>query len=343
MTLTETALITKKIILGGGLTLVILIVGFIGYNFYEAYYLSTLPKPVEKPDAKFGLLPKLALPDPVVSTTNYFYRVDTTTGGFPTFDPLIKVYFMPKPTLTLLSDEKGRKLAQSFNFKSEPNILSDSVYQYTEDLKSLNLNIDTGNFLYKKETSSVARENFLPDSNQVVVDFKNFLASRGILPSQLSSGPNKVQFLKFEGDELVEVGQNAAAQAARVSLWPQAIDEKPIFHPDFNKAITNAIVIKAANDPENYVTFDYTFWPIDTASSGTYPIKTPDAALEDLKAGKGVIMVTPLKPEVSITSAYMAYYQPKTYTPYLQPIYVFEGPQFVSIVPAIDDAYVDQN
>ena len=83
-------------------------------------------------------------------------------------------------------------------------------------------------------------------------------------------------------------------------------------------------------------------FPIDTTTYATYPIKTAETAYNDLKTGKGIVILQPPKAQVSISSVYLGYFISDKYTPYLQPIYIFEGQNFVAYVPAISSEFFNQ-
>lgn len=333
MTLTQTAILTKQIIVITLIALVLGIASFIGYKIWYAYYVASLPPVEEKPDTKFGVLPFPDFPKTAVSSSNFSYSLDTATGGLPKvgkdlgFEKLIKVYFMPKPYATLLSGERSQALAEKFAITTQPEILTETNYRYKDKDKTLTIDLDSGNFAYTKEaTSSGSAE--LDDDNKLASDFENILGNLGVFRDELKMGRTKVTLLKPE------------AQAAQISLWPQALDQKPIFTADFNKALVNAVLVKSASSLENYLSIDFVFWPIDTTTYATYPIKTAETAFEDLKSGKGVVIIEPPKPTVSITSVYLGYYLSKNYNPYLQPIFVFEGPSFVGYVAAVSEQFL---
>src|SRR3989344_5818948 len=102
MTLSQTAILTKQVITLSIITIVLGTVSFIGYKIWYAYYLANLPPIEEKPDTKFGKLPYPDFPVAGVSSYNFSYSIDTTTGGLPKvgtdagFEKLIKVYFITK-------------------------------------------------------------------------------------------------------------------------------------------------------------------------------------------------------------------------------------------------------
>ncbi len=331
MTLSQTAVLTKQIITISIITIVVGTVSFIGYKIWYAYYLAHLPPVEEKPDTKFGLLPALEFPESTVSSANFSYSIDTSTGNLPKigiaagFEKLIKVYYVTKTFATLLSAEKSQNLAEKFGINNPPQILSETKYLFKESDKTLNVNLDNGNFIYKKESTMSGQEN-IDDDNKLILDFEKNLQDLGVFKNDLGKPRIKIIPWKNEGTR-------------QISLWPQEIDKKPIFTPQFDVSLINAIVYKSAANLQNYLSLNFNYYPIDTSTFATYPIKTADQALADLKQGKGVIIIEPQKPQVSITSSYLAYYLPENYSPYLQPIFVFEGPHFAAYVPAINGEF----
>lgn len=330
MTLTQTAILTKQIIT---ITLIALIVGtisFIGYRIWYTHYLSTLPKVEEKPDTKFGVLPSPDFPKTSVSSSNFSYSLDTTTGGLPkigvdpTFERLVKVYFVIKPYATFLSPDKSRTLAEKFNIKVAPLVLNETTYEFKQENKALIVDLDSDNFRYFKEASPSAQSQDTDD--KLISDFKRSLETLGVLKEELKKGRAKVTPLD-KGITLV-------------SIWPEDLDKKPILTSDVNKSQVNAEILGSAASLEDYISLNFSFYKVDTSTFATYPIKSPEEAFNDLRRGKGVVIVEPQKPQVSITSVSLGYYLAENYSPYIQPIFVFEGPNFISYVPAISSQFL---
>lgn len=342
MTLSQTAIITKQIITISLIALVLGSISFIGYKIWYAYYLINLPPVEEKPDTRFGLLPPPNFPKTNVSSSNFSYSLDTTTGGLPKvgvdsgFEKIVKVYFVVKSFATLLSSEKSQVLAEKFNITIPPEILTETKYTFVKEDKTLNVDLDSGNFSYFKEATISGQES-LDDDNKLVSDFKEILSFLGVLKSDLTNGRTKVTLLNSDNGELIPTQLRSETEAALISLWPAPIDKKSIFTPDFNKALVSAIVLQGADKLDQFLALNFTYYPIDTTTFATYPIKTAEAAFDDLKGGKGVIIVEPPKPQVSITSVYLGYYLSEIYSPYLQPIFVFEGPNFVAYTAAVGE------
>lgn len=345
MTLTQVSILTKQLIILIIISLALGIGLFIGYQIWYTHYLQTKPAVEEKPTTDWGVLPATLFPPGNVSSSNFTYNLDTATGNLPVigkdpmFSKIIKVYFVTKTYASLLSSEKSQELAAKFDIFTQPQILSDTEYQFTQDQKKLEINLDSGNFVYTSE-ASVSAEEKLDEDNQLIAGFERILTSLGILKPNLNLGKKEVKLLTAVGGEFTPTQVRAVAQAAQISLWPEDIDQKPILTPDFNKSLIKATVYKSANDLKNYLSLQFIFWPIDLTTSSTYPLKNPQLAFDDLRSGKGVVIIEPNKSQVSITSVYLAYFMSKDYSPYLQPIYVFEGPQFVAFVPAIDSVFI---
>lgn len=342
MTLTQTAILTRRVILISSISLFLGMVSFLGYRVWYAYYLSTLPPVEEKPDTKFGTLPLPDLPIANVSSSNFSYSLDTTTGGLPDLGKIIKVFFIPKTYATLLAPEKSQSLASKFDIRSEPEVLSETLYRFRTEEKAITIDLDTGNFTYLVEKSPEQPQSLIDSDDKLINDLKNLLNSKGLLDEGLTKGRFKVSLLKFEGENLVPVESRSEAQAAQISIWPQDLNQIPIATPDINQSLITAIVTRSANDLKNYLSLKYTYWPVDETTFATYPLKTTREGYDDLISGKGVVVVEPERPEVSITSVYLAYFQSEKYTPYLQPVFVFEGPNFVSFVPAIKEQFFSQ-
>lgn len=332
MTLTQVATFTRRTII---ISMVLSILGlssFIGYRIWYTNYLANLPPVVEKPDTKFGVLPSPEFSPGIASGANFSYSIDTTTGNLPKFDPVIRVYFLPKGNTSLLAGQKGDELAQKLKLPPTPKILSDTKYSYSSSDSNLIFDLETGNFTYIKEATIAAKlaENEpLEDDDRLIANFKTLLNQLGVLREDLAQGQSKLQKVFL-----------AEKEAAVISLWPKDLDTKPIITGDFNKGLVSTEIFKSSRQIENYTSLSFIYWPIDKDIFATYPSKTAEQALENLKIGKGIIALAPNKPQISITSVYLAFYQSLSYSPYMQPIYVFEGPQFAAFVPAIADQYL---
>lgn len=343
MTLTQAAIITKRGIIIFFALVFLGIAGKVGYGIWYSHYLSTLPPVEEKPEMKFGSLPSAVFPKAEVTSSNYSYSIDTTTGNLPQTPKLMKIYFLPVSGISLLSSDKSKKLAASLGFSIGPDKISQTLYKYTDDSNGyLTIDLSNGNFHLQRQTAtaksdlasaksdlataSAQIENSQFDSSALQKNFKDYLSGKDLLPKDLDNGKINVIYSNNNKED---------SNFAEVNLWPSEVDKIPIITAIFNKSLVRAIVNKSTDKVNRYTKIDYTYWPVDITTSSTYPIITAEQALNDLRSGKGYISIEPKNAQVSITSVYLAYYQTEEYTPYLQPIFIFEGPHFVALVPAI--------
>lgn len=332
MTLSQTATLTRRVII---IFLIALFGGtfsLIGYKIWYAYYLANLPPVEEKADTKFGLLPAPAFSTTSVSSSNFSYSIDTVTGGLPKvgvdsgFEKVIKVYFVTRTFASLLSPDRAQSLADKFGIKVSPKILSETNHFFEDNEKALNVDLNSGNFTYQRKIATPSGA--LEDDGKLISDFQRNLNNLGVLKQDLIGGRNKIIRLEDGGGQ--------------ISIWPASINSKPIQTNQFNKSLINATVSQSAENLDNYISLNFIYYPIDTSTFATYPINSAEQALEDLKFGKGSVVLEPNKPQVSITSIYLAYFLAETYNPYLLPIFVFEGPQFAAYVPAVTEQFQAQ-
>lgn len=343
MTLTQTATIVRQVIIISAVALVLGIAGFIGYRIWHAYYLAHLPPVEEKPDTRFGLLPPINFPKKTVSTSNFSYSLDTTTGGLPKvgvdpdFEKIAKVYFVTQTFASFLSADRAGALASNFGLVTPPESLNETRYKYSGQKKTLTVELDSGNFSYRNGATMSA--SLLDDDSKLISDFEQVLNSLGVMKDDLKTGRTKILFLKNAGEALTSTQLRSEATAVQISLWPSLLNKKSIFTANFDKSLINATITGSASNLENYLSFSFTYYPIDTSTFATYPIKTAEVAFEDLKNGKGVVITEPKNPQVSITSVYLGYFLSDDYSPYLQPIFIFEGPNFVAYTNAISGEF----
>lgn len=333
MTLTQTAILTKRVTAITTVVILLSLVGFIGYKIWHAHYLASLPPVEEKPNTKFGVLPPPDFPKTSVSSSNFSYSLDTQTGGLPKinvdpgFEKLVKVYFVIRPYATFLSPDKSQALADKFGIKSTPQIINETTYTFKDDTKTLTVDLDSGNFKYTNEATPSASGS-LDEDTKLIEDFGGALNLLGVLKPELKEGRSKVT--------------PESSSSATLSIWPKALDKKQIYTKDFNKALVNATIVNNASSLDNYLALNFTFFQVDENTFATYPTKTSEEAFADLKSGKGIVVVEPTNPKVSITSVSLGYFLGETYNPYLQPIFVFEGPGFVGFVPAVSAQFQQQ-
>lgn len=343
MTLTETAQFTKKALLFGAIFSVILIFAWAGYQYwYFQVYLPNQPVVEEKPDTLFGQLPKLAIKQNAADSKAFNYKLDTDTGGLPDKIPkLYKVYSIAQLATDLLALDRAKSLAGLIGFNRGSQAVSATQYKFLDQNGGeLSINLDTGNFSMSRPISTgsaeivESRDDF-QNTDRLAADFKNYLSNKNLLKDQLRDGRVKVLYDRSQGDP----------NKAIINIWQIDVDETPLVTPTFNEGLVKGMLTNARDETKRFVFLDYTYWPIDLQNSSTYPIKSPDEAYTNLQEGKALVPVSEAKTGgfVSITKVYLAYFLSNEFIPYLQPVYVFEGPDFVGYIQAVKEEVVDQN
>lgn len=336
MTLTNAAVLTKKLMLFAGIVLILSFSGWIGYRYYYYnIYLPSLPPPEEKPDVKFGKLPFPLFPESSASASNYQYVLDTQTGDLPAGTPkILKVFFIPQRSVSLLDPDRSLSLAESLGFPIGPQIITPTLSQYTDgQVGSLSIDLNTGNLAFVRNLTATASAGTLPSVAKLESEFKSYLRKSNLFKPDLEGG--RMSTLYNNG--ILRESTNAT-----VSIWQENIEDIPIVTPLFKFSLVRELVKSGKTDKEKILSLNYTYWQIDKNTFATYPLRSISSAFRDLKDNKGVVIFAPNTSSVSLRNIYLGYYLPENYTPYLQPVYVFEGENFAAFVPAILSDYVEE-
>lgn len=341
MTLTEASALTKKVLVVSAITIFVALTTWgIWHYYYNYIYLPSLPPVVEKPTLAFGPLPKVKFPESNVASSNFSYSLDTETGALPEKLPeLFKVYSVAQLATDLLALDRAKTLAGALRFNKTPQAISATQYKFIDIINGgeLIVDLDTGNFKFRRNIASGSAndlekiEDFISEDIQSQ-GFKSFLSSRNLLKDQLKAGRTLVSYNNPVKKDSQQVTMN---------LWQEDVEKTPIVTPKFNEGLIKAVATNNRDADRKYILMDYIFWPIDLNNFGTYPIKTVDEAFEELKNGEGYVSIEPRTGTVSLTQIYLAYYLSEEYSNYLQPVYVFEGPQFAGLVPALKSEFVE--
>lgn len=332
MTLTQTAQLTKQILVIFAILVFLGLTTWVGIAIYIRTRPPVIPPPTP-PNLKFGIMPTPLFPTTQFSSTNYTYALDTETGSLPINLPnQVKVFFVPIQEATLISSEKAADLAKKFGFLFGPEVQNQTIYKFRNlSGGTFAMDINTNNFQFQKPvaTAGASIKGNLPDQNQIIKDFKAFLSKQGVSNSSLDSGRGAVLYNQIDAKN---------STFAIVSLFPDIIDNLPTVTPSFVSGLTRATYLSSnENNNDRYLNLQFIYWQPDENNFGTYPLKSIDKSFEELKNSGGVILQAPNKSRISITKVYLAYFQPETYPTYLQPVYVYEGPEFVAYLDAIDN------
>lgn len=343
--LTQTAIIARKIIRFGIYFMALLIIGKVVFDLAFNVYRSVFPPPPPPPTVAFGKLPKLPLPDNQ-GLPELTFSIETPDGKVPSFKDVhnqAKVYFMPRASQTQLNLEETKRKVSGLGFNQEGSPVSETLYRFPHrsSPSSIEINIVTGVFSlnYDLAADPTILEKKPPVPEIAVSQVRNFLSSGGLLADDLS-GPTKHEFLRIEGGKFVSALALADANLIKINLFRKDYDKLPAITLDPDEA--NIWFMVSGAQDKQMVAGEYHYFTVDEKKFATYPIKTGQEALDVLKAKGGYVAKLGGNENgtIVIRRIYLAYYDPPVPTDFYQPIVVFEGDNgFVAYVPAIASDY----
>lgn len=351
--LTEASILTRKIIRYGLYLLILVILGRLLWWAGTSLYAQLNPPEPPKATAAFGKLPKLPFPlDASKKLEGATYTLQTTDGSLPTFPELITVYQMPEPQSNLQGLEAAKEKAQSLGFNKEGRLSLDKVpniYRFDKPNKPshLTMNIITGVFSISYDVSSdpTVLGQQPPAPSQAVSQAQGYLTRAGADAEDLS-GPSTTEFLRAEKGAFIPATSLSEADVTKVNIFRKNYGTKedmPAVTPDMPEA---NIWLMLSGRTNEVLAAEFHYFPVDPKNSGTYSIKTAQLAWDQLKEGKGYIANAGQRSttEVIVRKVYLGYYDAGQYTPYYQPVVVFEGDGgFYAYVPAIVDEFYGES
>ena len=347
-TLTETAYHTRRIIKYGSIGLVVfLMLRFIwGAGF--TYWKKIHPPPPPPPTVAFGKLPAISFPQKE-NLPSLTFQLETIEGMTPNLADTGKVYFIPKPSATLLGLDRAKEMAKRIGFSLEPTKVSDRVYRFVGQNTSTTLEIDIisqkFSFLYDFEhDQSILAEKKLPSEEQAVSEAKSFLRQADLLTADLENGQTKVSFFRLAMPNLIPVISLSEADFVRVDIFRANLDDLKVLPPLPSEAQVYLLFSGSRELGKRIVKVNYNHPLISQEKSATYPLKTSSVAWEELIENKGFIANLPDDQDgkIIIRKIFLAYFEPETTQDFLQPIFVFEGDKnFLAYLPAIDRKWTD--
>lgn len=347
--LTRIAIVARKAIRYTIFAIIFLIVGKIVLDAGIVIYKKAFPAPPPTPTVKYGKLTKIPFPENA-STAKLTYVLETPEGGLPTNIPTqSKVFFMPKASPNLLSLDAAKTTAQALGFGTNPQQLSETMYQFNNPTAptSLQMNIVTGTFSisYDLAQDKSPIENKPPIAEVAASTFRSILSSADVLPLDLT-GPASSNYLKLRGGELVNALSLSESDIVKVNLFRKSYDGLPSMTGIPDQANVWAMISGSKNRNQEIIASEYHYYPVDETQYSTYPIKTPAEAFSELQTNKAYTAAIGLNKDgdsVKIRRIYLAYFDPGSVSAFYQPIYVFEGDNgFTAYLPAVASSYYGQ-
>ncbi|OGG08975.1 hypothetical protein A2154_05270 [Candidatus Gottesmanbacteria bacterium RBG_16_43_7] len=349
-TLTETAYYTRR-------TINWTILGIIAYFILRLtwailvfiYFILFPPKP-PPPNHAFGVLPKIQFPQSVSRPSDLKFRLETIEGTVPTASESASVYFMPKSPANLLALTRTQTFAQRLGLNPEPIQESKNIYIFKDpdlSLRTLRYDIVSNNFVlryaYELDPLVFDQKN-LPNDPKAITDAQSILKGYNLYVNDYKNGTTRITYLQLVGNKLLPILSRVEADALRVDFFRKPIGDMKVFTADPDLGLINFLYSGNPNTIKQLMEFNYTYWPIDYDTVGTYEMKRSQDAWQELVSGGGFIARYPRTGSTAVVRTmhlgYYDSYQPQTY---LQPIFVFEGDDgFLGYVPAVSLKWVEQ-
>lgn len=345
MSLTQVAYTSRNLIKFGGIGVVALILLWTtvttGYRIYRSrhpiYYAPTV---------KYGVLPKIVFPDKEKTTKNFTFELPDDT--VPSFNDQAKVYIIYRPNTTFLALQEDTETAKSFGFADNPVEIKTGIYEFkdTTNNKTLTVNVLDGDFKITYPYASdqmLLTETSVPNKSNAIEIASNFLSKGNKLTDDLKDGEKNVSYWKIDSGTLKSVSSQSEANAIRVDFYRKDFDDLSLVSSNFGQASISVLISGSTVEAKKIIEVNFKDINIDRESYSTYPIKTGEEAINDLKSGNYWTTRDIADANVVIRKMYLAYYEPTTLTNYLQPIFVFEGDNnFVAYVSAVSTKYTGE-
>lgn len=342
MTLTETAFYTRSAIKYGTLLVIFLIIGRIFWSFGYSIYLRVFPPPPPPPTVVFGKLP--ILPFPQKAEQKFSYTLQTTTGELPKLPPQLNVYLMPQTTVSFLALEESTQIARSLGFIGNSTQLSQTIYRFekpnTPATIDMNIVNKTFSLNYKLDQSSPLLNTRPRSTDEALQAVRSFLSQADLLTPDLQEGAWSFEFQKVQPPQLSTVLSLSDANFVRVNLFRKKYDELPVLTPYKASSTVWFLVSGSTSRDEQIIAGEYHYFSVNEQQKSTYPLKTAQAAWDELTAGKAYITNSISPGNIVIRRIYLSYYDSGRQQGFLQPVVVFEGDNdFLAYVPAVTSQY----
>lgn len=335
----------RKILKWAGAILAVLICIFIVFKILMTIKNIVFPPPPPQATSTFGKLPVIDFPQNIQK--DFTYEIDTLTGDLPSLPLLTNVYKMEERGPDLLAVYKASNQLAALKFNKTPQQISDFIYKWTSSeppnqviVKDIRLDEFNLTSSYLNLESSIT-ERFESETEAKDRSIK-FLQELNMNIEDLDQEKTKVEYQILKNGAINSTAKHFNSNIATVYFFQKAKDEVPIVYPQ-GKNSSMRILIAAGSYKDWVLEANYSNQKILEASS-TYPLKSAEQALEDLKNKKAFILShSGENTNIKIKNVYLALYSEGKLQKYLTPVIVFEGDNnFIAYVPAITDEWFDK-
>ena len=344
MSLTYTAYVSRNIIKFGGIGVIGLMILWSVTTGLIKMYQAANP-PYVAPTVKYGIIPKVIFPDKQFEKKTFTFQLPG--DEIPKFKDQAKVFVVYRPIDSFLALENDKQTARQLGFSNEPTPVKTNIYEFRNNVnnQTLTMNILDGSFKMSYpylNDQLLLNPNNMPSKEEAIVIAESYLSSGNKYADDLKNGEKTASFWKINFDGLKPVSSLSEANIIRVDFFRENIDKDFKIMTDKPGESAISILISGASvETKRLVEVNYKYANIGRDSFSTYPIKTVDTAMGELKNGQYWPALDTNGNSVIIRRIYLAYFEPTTLTNFMQPVYVFEGDDnFTAYVPAVIDEYL---
>ena len=319
----------------------ILFIFFKGGEIAKNLFFPTPPAP---PEEKFGKLPEVIFP--AQDSQNFEYRINTLTGKLPIFSGAciffdekyhcqMKVYKVKKKEPSLVALKSARDKLKLLDFTENETRLSEEEYQWSNPSgQAIRINVLTGNFKILSNFLSEPPQPLIGDVARKEGAFElvsKLLENLDLETEDLDQETSTLAYLKLENGTLIKAQSLNEASFARLDLFQKNLDGHKVYYPEFTESLMHFLIKGSSSLP--IVNASFSHFIADSSSFSTYPIKTAEAAFEDLKQGKALVFANDKNVKlIDIIDVSLGYYIGDENQQYFLPIAVFKGKGFTAYV-----------
>ncbi len=279
------------------------------------------------------------------------FSLDTIEGVPVTATDSAEVFFLPQTATRFGYREKIFLMAKAFGFNTDSvnYQLTGTSAIFNDGKQKLTVDITNFNFDYQddyQQDKAFFTNSQIPSQDQVQTDATNFLKTVGRYPDELTKGKTNVVYFNYnvETNNLYATQNPQVANVVEVDFYRPDTDAAPSAIPVVSPLYFNSqnhVIMIYPKGVYKAIKAQVAFFEKSTDQVGIYPLKSADIAYSELKSGQGLVVSGSGQKTVSIQKMFLAYYDPDTYQPYLEPVYVFLGTNdFVAYVPAVSIDYL---
>lgn len=353
MTLTEISYYSRKYLPFFIIFCLFVIVFFYIIKLFFLYLQTQPQQKVIETHPVFGSIKRPVIKEGSTSAS-FQYVLDTIEGQPVTATETAKVFSLPPSYSRMKFLQQIYLMAKAVGFDTETvkHTLVGTDATFDDGKQKMTIDITNYNFVYEFNIKNLDSEEFsisntLPSQRDIEDKAINFLIAVGRYPEELAQGKRNLVYMTYRADnnQLMPAPENQTTNMVEVDFYRPDITGSPSDYPIVSPSYFNSqnyVMIAFGKDSFQVIKAQVKFFEKSSDQYGIYPLKSGDAAWEELKVNKGIIVSdTTGISTVNIKKMFLGYFDPDVYQEYLQPVYVFLGDNnFVGYVPAVDNKYL---